>query len=226
MQTGISMRVETIGNATLYLGDCRDILPTLPKVDAVITDPPYGIGFPYEGYDDSLENLDALIAGFMPWCLANAERVVVTPGISNVQRYPQAAWIGAWTWETTATFGKLGYSQWQPILFYGSDLPGFGNVNGIIKSDRIHFQGGAAKIDKSAGEVHTCPKPLEFMVRLIGRFTRSGETVIDPFAGSGTTGVACHTTGRSFIGIEREPKYFDIACERIKAAQDQLRLFA
>lgn len=217
-------RVE-IGNAVLYLGDCREVLPTLPKVDAVITDPPYGIGYPYEGYEDSIENLDDLIAGFMPWSLANAERVVVTPGVSNVQRYPQADWIAAWTWETTATFGKLGYSQWQPILFYGKDLAGFGNVNGVIKSDRIHFAGGAAKIDHAAGEVHTCPKPLQFVVRLLGRFTLEGESVLDPFMGSGTTGVACANTGRRFIGIELEPRYFDIACRRIEAAQKQADLF-
>ena len=221
----MSPRKEVIGNAELWLGDCMEILPTLGKVDAVITDPPYGIGFPYEGYEDSIENLDDLIAGFMPWSLTNASRVVVTPGVSNVQRYPQADWIGAWTWETTATFGKLGYSQWQPILFYGKDLPGFGNVNGVIKSDRIHFAGGAAKIDAAAGEVHTCPKPLQFVVRLLGRFTSGGESVLDPFMGSGTTGVAAIQLGRKFIGIEREPKYFDIACRRIEQAYKQRPLF-
>ena len=65
-------RVETIGRATLYLGDCRDILPTLGKVDAVVTDPPYGIEFPYEGYQDTLENLEALIAAFVPACRLRA----------------------------------------------------------------------------------------------------------------------------------------------------------
>jgi DNA modification methylase len=214
-------RVETIGRATLYLGDCRDILPTLPKVDAVVTDPPYGIAFPYEGYDDTLENLETLVASFVPACRALAQRVIVTPGVSNVQRYPVADWIGAWTWETTATFGKLGYSQWQPILYYGSDLSGFGSVNGALKSDRIHFAGGSAKIDGRSGGIHTCPKPLGFVQRLLTRFTHEQETVLDPFLGSGTTGVAAVTMNRAFIGIEREPSYFDIACKRIADAQRQ-----
>lgn len=220
------MRVETIGRATLYLGDCREILPTLGKVDAVVTDPPYGIAFPYEGYEDTLENLKALVASFVPACRALAGRVIITPGVSNVQRYPVADWIGAWTWETTATFGKLGFSQWQPILYYGKDLDGFGSVNGSLKSDRIHFAGGSAKIDGAAGGIHTCPKPLGFMRRLLNRFTNDGETILDPFAGSGTTGVAAVQMQRTFIGIEREPAYFDIACKRIEDAQRQGNLFS
>jgi DNA modification methylase len=214
-----------IGRAALYLGDCRDILPTLPKVNAVVTDPPYGIGFEYEGYDDTLENLIGLIDGFMPASLAVADRVIVTPGISNVQRYPIADWIGAWTWQTTATYGKLGYSQWQPILYYGKDLSGFGSVNGAIKSDRIHFTGGPPTKDDLDGGAHTCPKPLGFMKRLLQRFTVEDECVCDPFMGSGTTGVAAVQMGRDFIGIEREPKYFEIACRRIEEAQRQGDLF-
>ena len=219
------MRCEQIGRATLYCGDSRELIATLEGVDAVITDPPYGIGFPYAGYEDSLENLETLVASFVPACRAVAERVIITPGVSNVQRYPVADWIGAWTWETTATFGKLGFSQWQPILYYGKDIAGFGSVNGALKSDRIHFAGGSAKIDNKAGGVHTCPKPLGFMHRLVRRFTNEGETIFDPFLGSGTTGVACMAANRNFIGCEIEPAYFDIACRRIEEAQRQSDLF-
>lgn len=219
------MEAETIGRAVLYNADCREIVPSLTAIDAVVTDPPYGIGFPYEGYEDTLENLETLVASFVPACRALASRVIITPGVSNVQRYPVADWIGAWTWETTATFGKLGFSQWQPILYYGRDIEGFGSVNGALKSDRIHFAGGSAKIDGAAGETHTCPKPLGFMRRLLNRFTNEGETVLDPFLGSGTTGVAAVAANRDFVGIEREPKYFDIACRRIEQAQRQGDLF-
>lgn len=217
-----------IGLATLYLGDARDVLASFPpcfRVSAVVCDPPYGIGFPYEGYDDTLENLEALIATVIPECRRRSDRTIITPGVSNVQRYPVADWIGAWTWETTATFGKLGYSQWQPILYYGKDLDGFGNVNGALKSDRIHFAGGSAKIDGDAGGIHTCPKPVGFMQRLLTRFTNEGESILDPFLGSGTTGVAAVRMNRAFIGIEREPKYFDIACRRIEDAQRQGDMF-
>jgi len=218
-------RIEVIGDATLYLGDCRDVLPGLGRVDAVVTDPPYGIGFAYEGYQDTLENLQSLIESFVPLSRAIASRVIITPGVSNVQRYPVADWIGAWTWETTATFGMLGFSQWQPILYYGKDIAGFGSVNGSLKSDRIHFAGGSAKIDSGAGGVHTCPKPLGFMQRLLNRFTNEGEVILDVFCGSGTTGVAASLMNRRFIGIEREPAYFDIACRRIADAYRQPRLF-
>ncbi len=218
-------RVEHIGDATLWCADCREILPTLGKVDAVVTDPPYGIGFPYNSYEDTPEALAALIAAFMPAALAIASRVVVTPGTSNIAAYPRPLWTAAWTWETTATYGALGYSQWQPILFYGEDVKGFGNVNGVIKSDRIHFTGGSAKIDHMEGGGHTCPKPLTFVQRLLSRFSLEGETVADPFMGSGTTGVACANLGRSFIGIEIDPGYFDIACRRIEEAYRQPRLF-
>ena len=72
---------------------------------------------------------------------------------------------------------------------------------------------------------HPCPKPLGFMERLIERATLDGETVLDPFMGSGTTGVACARLGRRFIGVEIEPRYFDIACRRIEDAQRQGDMF-
>jgi site-specific DNA-methyltransferase (adenine-specific) len=220
------MRVETIGNATMYLGDCRDILPTLPKVDAVVTDPPYGIGFEYLNYDDTAENLSALIGVFVPWSLENADRLVVTPGNTNIWRYPPADWYGCWTWDTTTARGKWGWSKWQPILFYGNDpASGFENFNGMSRADRIHFTGGQAKIDGAAGGIHSCPKPYEFMKRLVARCSSDNETILDPFMGSGTTGVAAVQLGRRFIGIEREPTYFDIACRRIEEAQRQGDLF-
>ena len=221
------MRVETIGPARLYLGDCREVLPTLGKVDAVVTDPPYGIGFPYEGYEDTPESLQDLIESFVPSSRAIASRVIITPGNTNIFRYPPADWVGAWTWDTTTARGFWGWSQWQPILLYGNDVwPGTNSKGGALKSDRIHFSGGEAKIDSGAGGGHTCPKPLTFVVKLLARFTMEGEIVLDPFMGSGTTGVACAKLDRAFIGIEREPSYFDIACRRIDEAYKQPRLFS
>lgn len=219
------MRVEKIGLATLYLGDCRDIALMLSGIDVVVTDPPYGIGFPYNSYNDTPEALAELVGVFVPACRAIAKRVVITPGVSNLSIYPKSDWIGAWTWETTATFGALGYNQWQPILFYGKDLDGFGNVNGVIKSDRIHFTGGSAKINHAEGKGHTCPKPISFIRKLLLRFSSENETVFDPFLGSGTTGVAAVTMSRAFVGCEIDADYFDIACRRIEEAQRQGDLF-
>lgn len=217
------------GRVRLILGDCREVMAAFPpcfRVDAVITDPPYGIGFPYHGYEDTHDNLLGLVREVIPAIRAKADRVVITPGVSNLHDYPKPDWIASWTWETTATYGRLGYNQWQPILFYGNELKGFGNVNGIIKSDRVHFSGGAAGIAQdTGGQGHTCPKPLKFVERLVARFSFENETILDPFMGSGTTGVAAVKLGRRFIGIEIEPKYFEIACRRIEEATKQPDMF-
>jgi site-specific DNA-methyltransferase (adenine-specific) len=219
------MRVEQIGDATLYLGDCLEILPKLGPVDAVVTDPPYGIGFPYLSYQDTRESLRDLIAGiFLHRQIA--ERFVILPGVTQVHEYPPPDWIGCVTWNTTGSFGKYGYTQWMPVLLYGKDLEGFGNVNGTTKTDTLRISGGASVgFQRSTEEKqHTCPKPEGVMRWCVNRFSSSA--VLDPFMGSGTTGVACANLGRKFIGIEIEPKYFDIACKRIEAAYAQGRLFA
>ncbi len=220
------MRQEIIGDCTLYLGDCREILPTLGKVDAVVTDPPYGIGFPYHSYEDTRENLRGLIAALFAQ-LHRFNRAVILCGPSQIHEYPASDWVGAITWNTTGSFGKFGYSQWTPVLLYGDDIPGFGNVNGVTKADTYHISGGAAVGFQRTKEeaAHTCPKPLNVMRQTVQRYTAAGETILDPFMGSGTTGVACVKLGRRFIGIEVEPKYFDIACRRIEAAYAQPDLF-
>lgn len=220
-------RKETIGDATLYLGDCRDILPTLGKLDAVVTDPPYGIGFPYLSYDDSRENLRELVPHLIS-AIEAANRAVILCGPTQIHEYPAPAWVGAITWNTTGSFGAFGYSQWTPVLLYGQDLPGFGNVNGVTKTDTYQINGGAAVgFQRNADEAaHTCPKPLNIMQRMVQRYVGCHETILDPFMGSGTTGVAALKLGRKFIGIEIEPKYFDIACRRIEEAWKQPRLFS
>jgi len=222
------MRTERIGDATLYLGDCRDVLPGLSGVDAVVTDPPYGIGFDYLSYADTQENLAALVASIIRPAIQAFDRVIVTPGQTQLWLYPPADWVASVCWDTTATFGHCGYSQWMPVLVYGADVPGFGRVaSGRLKSDVIRFSGGAGVgFQRNAVEkAHTCPKPENVMHALVARFSDENETILDPFMGSGTTGVACARLGRSFIGIEIEPRYFDIACRRIEQAQRQRDLF-
>ena len=214
-------------NVWLMLGDCLEVLKTLEagSVDAVVTDPPYGIGFPYHSYDDTRENLVELIDAFMPEALRIARNIFVLCGPTQIGLYPQPKWTVCVTWNTTGSFGKYGYNQWTPVLCYGDDLPGFGNVNGMTKSDTLRISGGAGVgFMRSAEEKkHTCPKPLNLMNLVIQRLTRPDATILDPFMGSGTTGVACINTGRKFIGIEIDPTYFDIACKRIEDAQRQVR---
>jgi hypothetical protein len=138
------MEKVQIGDATLYQGDCLEILPTLGKVDAVVTDPPYGIGFPYYSYDDTRESLKSLISGIFKH-REQADRYVILPGVTQVHEYPAPDWMGCITWNTTGSFGKYGYTQWMPVLLYGKDLDGFGNVNGTTKTDTLRINGGGLR---------------------------------------------------------------------------------
>jgi DNA modification methylase len=205
-----------IGDATLYLGDCREILPTLPKVDAVITDPPYGIGLEYGEYQDTVDSLAALGPVAIEMCRALAPVVSVTPGNLNQYLYAKPTWTLCWFNRAGAGSGPWGFSCWQPILCYGPDpylATGKGRRPDFIEWSEMAEKNG-----------HPCPKPIEFMKRWISRVCLK-DSILDPFMGSGTTGVAAMQLGRKFIGIEIEKKYFDIAVERITNAQRQINLF-
>ena len=224
-------RKVVIGDATLYLGDCMDILPTLPKVDAVITDPPYGTGTnkksglrkstiaksDYEGFFDSLENVIENVIPIIETCIDRFGRVVLTCGFKAMWHYPKPSHVGSFQYGAgTTVMSCWGPALWQPILFYGKDPK-----QGTLTPDS--FQ---ACNDSDTTTDHPCPKPLKSWTRLVKRASLVDETILDPFMGSGTTGVAAIQLGRKFIGIEREPKYFDIACKRIEQAVAQGQLFA
>ena len=216
----------TIGNCRLILGDCLEVMPLLGKFDAVVTDPPYGIGFEYPSYEDTRENLIDLVNNFFLHRERFARGVFLC-GPTQIHIYPEPDWVGAITWKTTNSFGKFGYTQWTPVLLYGRDIKGFGNVNGITKTDVYRINGGGSvgfQRDKLS-KLHVCPKPLNIMVQMVRRYTDEQETILDPFMGSGTTGVACVKLGRKFTGIELDADYFDIACERIREAYKQPDMF-
>ena len=223
--------VVQIGDATLYLGDCLEILPTLPKVDAVITDPPYGVNFAgsatrhsapsgitYASYDDSPERIETDIVPRVRACLALANRAVITPGIRNARKYPPPDGEGVIWYPSGANMGPWGFVTHQPIFYYGK-CP-------FLATGRGSMPTGFKTTEAAEENGHPCPKPIGQMTWLVNRGTLDGETVLDPFMGSGTTGVACANLGRKFIGIEIERKYFDIACERIDNAYRQKRMFA
>ena len=214
----LMIREEIIGDCRLILGDCLEILPTLGQVDAVVTDPPYGIGVEYGTFIDSQPNLIALAAAWLPLARHCADRVVFTPGNINQHAYPRPDWTMAWVTPAGAGSGPWGFSCWQPIMCYGTD-PFLAGGKGRRPDVILHTE--------SAEENgHPCPKPVRFMERFVERASLPDQTILDPFMGSGTTGVACVNLARKFIGIEIEPKYFDIACRRIEAAYAQPRLFA
>lgn len=218
----------TIGRATLYLGDCRDILPTLGKVDAVVTDPPYGYGKPsgtigknstkrdYLSFEDTPENVREICVPAFVLALKKAGgRGALTPGNRCAFYYPIPDAMGAFFQPASTGMCRWGRSTSQPILFYGRD-PMLGKT-----IDRTSIQ----LTEKSSCGDHPCAKPIKAWSWLTCKLAMEGETVLDPFMGSGTTGVAAVQMGRDFIGIESEPKYFDIACRRIEEAQRQGDLF-
>lgn len=220
------MKPVIIGDATLYLGDCLEILPTLPKVDAVVTDPPYGVNLGVNGptsigktaylsFDDTPEYISTVCVPAIKLCIELADRVVFTPGTRNCFSYPPPDEIGAIYNPAGAGFSRWGFTCSQPILYYGKDPHTKTKKPQSLQSTETSDHNG-----------HPCPKPTRLMHWFVDRASLYGEVVLDPFMGSGTTGVACANLGRKFIGIEIEPKYFDIACERIEAAYAQGRLFA
>jgi len=223
------MRIETIGDATMYLGDCLEILPTLGKVDAVITDPPYGIEGgkggdardfgkgAYSGmFEDSPEYIAQACAPIISACLEVASAVAVTPGIRCLHLYPQPRDMGCFWTPAACTHGPWGMTTFQPILYYGKDW----------RAGKGALPSGKQVTEMSEKNGHPCPKPIRAWTWLVDKVCPPDGLVFDPFMGSGTTAVSCHSLGRSFIGCEIDPRYFDIACRRIEDAQRQQRMFA
>lgn len=199
-------RVEHLSEGvTLYCGDCREILPMLGAVDAVVTDPPYGVGFAeWDGF---------AVKDWLPTARAMAPSVFVTTGIKNAFEWPRPDWIASYSFpkgEKRAVGG--GINAWEPVLIYGKNT---------LPLDHKQFKPVASeRVDG-----HPCPKPLEPFKWLIRTATDVGATILDPFMGSGTTGVACVKLGRGFIGIELDSKYFDLACRRVSEALRQPDFF-
>ncbi len=215
----------TIGNCELYLADSREVLPSL-FADALICDPPYGVGLgsrknnnrereSYTMFDDTAEYVEAVAVPIVAMALERVKRGAVTPGVRCMFAYPKAQHVGAIYYPAATGCNAWGFSCWQPVLYYGKDpYGGQGSMHDSFSSTEAAEKNG-----------HPCPKPLRQMQWLVNRASKAGETVLDPFMGSGTTGVAAAGMGRRFIGIEIEPAYFDLACRRIEQAYAQPRLF-
>jgi DNA modification methylase len=225
-------RVEVIGGATLYLGDCRDILPTLGRVDAVVTDPPYdfvpmggGIGGRRQVYKDIYSA--GLHLGFEPDILLGvANSLTIFCAKAQMVKLITFAEKNGFRWNLT-TFNKT-----NPTPLCGANyLPDAEYIFHFWKSVRL----GGGYHDKSrfwvssaSGDstIHPTIKPVGLMEKLIRvSVDHPSPIILDPFMGSGTTGVACARLGRKFIGIELHEPYFDIACRRIEQVYRQADLF-
>lgn len=207
-----------IGNATLYLGDCMDILLTLPKVDAVITDPVWP-----NCPDGILPGADGAQADLLSRALhaASFDTAVIVLGFDSDPRFLAAVPAGMHFLRSQQL--PYAFPGYRGRLLAGDEMA---YVFGAIPKGRGVIPGRAnTKTDSKAKTAngHPCPRQEVHMLDLVGWW--SVDSVLDPFMGSGTTGVAATLLGRRFIGCEIYPRYFDIACRRIEDAQRQAKLF-
>lgn len=221
-------RIEHIGDCTLYLGDCREIMPTLGKVEAVVTDPPWGLGKlsgttsiarnrnAYDGYDDTETNFieTVLPAINVALHLANG-RGVISSGTRQMFAYPNPRAVGGFYCPAAVGMSPWGFAGYSPVLFYGKDPRDGKGQNSIM----------TRLTERASCPEHPCSKPIGAMILMVQKASIENETILDPFMGSGTTLVACAKLGRKGIGIELEPRYFDIACKRVEDAYKQADFF-
>jgi site-specific DNA-methyltransferase (adenine-specific) len=193
---------------TIYHGDCREILPSLPKVDLVLTDPPYNVGLNYCGGDDRADYR----AWSQEWFSSCQRPLVFTPGMVNLAMWytlEAPTWLCAWFKINQASPSALGgFNVWEPVAVYGKPKKRIGH-------DAWNHLVSFRERENGAGD-HPCPKTLTFWKRLVTAFTDECDTILDPFMGSGTTLRAAKDLGRKAIGIEIEERYCEIAANRLR----------
>lgn len=202
-------RKEVIGDCELYLGDCLDLLPTLGKFDAVVTDPPYGIGITRSNriavsrgmgggnWDDAPPSLELM-------------RMVMDAAPSHI------IWGGNY-FALQPTRCVLVWDKINDGRDFADLEVAWTDLDAVARIFRMR------PMNMDGGKLHPTQKPVELMRWCVDK--TDADSILDPFMGSGTTGVACVKLGRKFTGIEIDPHYFDIACERIRQAYKQPDMF-
>jgi site-specific DNA-methyltransferase (adenine-specific)/modification methylase len=220
-----------IGNATLYLADCRELFDAFPADASLIMDPPYGIGYAHKGFHDgSIGKTGA------------ANKRGAPPVIGDDAPFDPSPWLrfkNALMWGANHYHARLPDSgRWLAWNKLGDMEPwdSFSDVElawhsgrGAARIFSMKWKGLACdKLGEANGlRQHTTQKPIRLMRWCIEQAALQGtETILDPYMGSGTTGIAAVQAGHQFIGVEIHPPYFDIACQRIEDAQRQRRMFA
>lgn len=236
-------RKEIIGDCTLYLGDCVEVMPTLGKVDAVVTDPPYEAvmqnkwgtlsdtrllakvrnqSLCFDAIDDIRDDVAASVASIcLGWgiffCMAEGVRAWRDCIELTGAKYKRAmVWIKP---DAMPQFNGQGPSVGHEMMVAAWYGKGRSKWNGGGKAGTFIYT------KNTQGAEHPTQKPLPLISELVSLFSFDDDLVCDPFMGSGTTGVACINLDRRFIGIEMNERYFDIACHRIEEAYKQPKLF-
>lgn len=230
-----------IGDATLYLGDCREIAPTLQPVDVVVTDPPYGQAYKVNTFYKGGTRDSAVVQ-------RNGKTLLVRPNTypdiyGDDEPFDPSPWVSfaptVVMWGAHKFADRLppgGWFVWDKVPTGKRRDQGDGEAAWVNRDQPMRIfrllwdglcAGKGARHEVTAGQKrhHPAQKPEALMAWTLAEIGASG-TVFDPYMGAGSTGVAAARHGCKFIGIEIEPRYFDIACERITAAYAQQRLFA
>lgn len=202
-------------NIDIYLGDCLEVMKELPEVNLVLTDPPYNaknIGRNRRTYSEGImqlpvEEYKLFCSRWFQAASIISDNRVFTPGIANTHNYPQPDWILCWHKPSAVCFNKFqGFNAWEPIFVYGKNTERIGQD--YIKYDSLNFNKGPEKY-------HPCPKNINLIKWLIKHFSNEGDTILDPFLGSGTAVRACKDLNRKCIGIEINEDYCKIAIKRL-----------
>lgn len=211
----------------LYCADCLDVLPQLSGVDAVVTDPPYGIGFKYASHDDTEQGYGEWIWGVIEAAESKCSEgspLFVWQAMLNVRSL--AKWFPR-EWRIFAAIKNFVQMRptamqyaFDPVLVWWT--PGKPWSAGTASRD-YHIGNTANTMNRKAGEAkgHPCARPLDQIEHIIGQWVRPQGCILDPFMGSGTTGVAALRQGRKFVGVEIDEKYYAIAERRIRAEEAQ-----
>jgi DNA modification methylase len=212
----------TIGNATLYCADMMDVLPTLPKADLVIADPPYGIGESNVKAASRRKLAAPIDYGDFDWDKSPATNEQITATMAAGRNC--IIWGGNYFSVPPASCWLL----WDKVNgsndFADCEMA-WTNIKSAVRLYRHMWNGMLRDSEKNEPRVHPTQKPVALMKWCIQRLKEPPKTIIDPFMGSGPVGIACVDMGIQYTGIEKMKRNFDIACERIHRAQQQLKLF-
>lgn len=211
-------RVEQLSDSvTLHLGDCRQILPTLGTIDAVVSDPPYGMAWNTDSRRFSgFKSGESTRGEGRAWGAIQQDHVPFDP--APYLAFPECILWGANHFGARLPVGSTLVWIKKPAHLYGTFLSdaeiGWAKGGHGVYVFDVSFPNSSRVIEGLEGKAaHPTQKPIDLMIACVERV--KGRRILDPYMGSGTTGVACVRLGRRFIGIEIEPRYFDIACRRI-----------
>uniref|UniRef100_A0A6M3Y5Q4 Putative methyltransferase n=1 Tax=viral metagenome TaxID=1070528 RepID=A0A6M3Y5Q4_9ZZZZ len=192
----------------IICGECLEVMKDMPdkSVDLVLTDPPYGVNFKYDKYEDTEENWYNLIDKVIPE-MRRIATMVIMPScqikrLDWFYKNHKPDWLICWYKGSVGHSAYIGFNDWEPHLVWGKNNT---NMHDYFRATPEPFKNG-----------HPCPKPIEWAKWIISRATKEDDIVLDPFIGSGTTAVACQNLKRNFIGIEISKEYVKIAEERLR----------